>query len=450
MLYDKLSEYCSKDYYPFHMPGHKRNFLNGGISNADLPYGIDITEIEGFDNLHDPKEILKECMEYAGQVYGSDKTYFLVNGSSCGILSAICGITDMRDEIIVARNSHKAVYHGIYLKELKPAYIYPEVIHDLGINGEIYLETVKRAILEHPHAKAVIITSPTYEGIVSDIANISKLVHEYNMILIVDEAHGAHFRYHDKFPRSALELGADIVVQSLHKTMPSLTQTALLHVRSKLVDIKNVEKYLKIFQTTSPSYILMASIDRCIRYMENNKDKIFPVYIDLLESFYTKSNQLKHINIDSYDNKDIAKLVISVKSYNDGLEDSSKKITGTMMQKILLQQDRLEIEMAGVDYVLAMTSCMDTKEGFERLYLALEKIDRMLELNLVNENIIDNNSGIDEVNRKIDLLYGKTADDYIYIYPPGIPILVPGEICSREILHKLKEYADTGIQIYGL
>ena len=228
-LYRKLIEYAGSDYYPFHMPGHKRN-INEGV----CPYAYDITEIEGFDNLHEPMGILRLAMEEAAAFYESDKTYFLVNGSTCGLLSAICALTAKEDKVLVARNCHKAVYNALFLHELMPVYIYPEYIEAWGISGGISPYKLAYLLEEHKEIRVVVITSPTYEGVVSDIEKIAAIVHEKQRILIVDEAHGAHFGMHGELPRPALSKGADVVIQSLHKTLPALTQTALLHVKAIL------------------------------------------------------------------------------------------------------------------------------------------------------------------------------------------------------------------------
>lgn len=226
-IFDKLKNYSDSDYYAFHMPGHKRNL---DLMDGTSPYRIDITEIDGFDDLHHAEGILKEAQERAAEVYHADETHFLVNGSTVGILSAILGTTEKGDSILVARNCHKSVYHAIYLNELDPVYLYPKFDTELGLSTEIDAEDVQKALEEHPKIRAVMIVSPTYDGVVSDIEKIAEIVHEAGCLLIVDEAHGAHFGFDPYFPESANMYGADLVINSLHKTLPALTQTALLHV----------------------------------------------------------------------------------------------------------------------------------------------------------------------------------------------------------------------------
>ena len=267
ILYDKLIEYSKSGTYPLHMPGHKRNTkLLQGVD----PFDIDITEITDFDNLHNAEGIIKESMENAAKYYGVKKTWYLVNGSSSGILAAIHSVTDIGDKILIGRNCHKSVYNAIEARNLNAEYVYPEFIDELNMCGGYEPEKIREILCNNSDIKAVVITSPTYEGIVSDIKKIAEVVHAQGAILIVDEAHGAHFRVSDKLPRPAYECGADIVIESVHKTLPSLTQTALLHLNSDRVLEKKITKALAIYQTSSPSYLLMASIEKCIYYMSKN------------------------------------------------------------------------------------------------------------------------------------------------------------------------------------
>ena len=236
MLEQKLNELEQSDIYPFHMPGHKRAFLP--FAN---PYAIDITEIEGFDNLHHATGILQEAQQKAADLYGAKKTYYLVNGSTCGLLAAISAAVPRGEKILVARNCHKAVYHAMYLRQLVPVYLYPEDTA-YGIQGQVTPQMVRKQLEQTPDIRAVVITSPTYDGVVSDIKNIADTVHAYGIPLIVDEAHGAHFGFSPEFPENATRLGADAVIMSVHKTLPAFTQTALLHLCSdRIAEKKGID-----------------------------------------------------------------------------------------------------------------------------------------------------------------------------------------------------------------
>ena len=302
LLIERLKKYRKSDMYPFHMPGHKR--AKGIKLSFPDPFSVDITEIDGFDNLHHAEGILKDSMEWASCLYGSDRTWYLVNGSTCGLLSAISAAVSHGGKILVSRNCHKAVYHGIYLNHLEAVYVYPQPVPGLGIQGGILPEDVEKALKEEPDIQAVLMVSPTYDGIVSDVKAIADVAHKAGIPLIVDEAHGAHFAYGDAFPKSALELGADAVIQSVHKTLPSLTQTALLHVKNNrpdggcYLDIKKIERYLQIYQSSSPSYVLMASIENSIFLMDQyrKEGKVAEFEADLLK-IRKKMEKMKYLRL---------------------------------------------------------------------------------------------------------------------------------------------------------
>ena len=264
-LDQKLEKYATGEIYPFHMPGHKR----AGLFFPN-PYQIDITEIDGFDNLHHPEGILKDGMAHAAKVFGAKQTFYLVNGSTCGLLAAVSAAVPKRGRLLMARNCHKAVYHAAYLRELSVDYLYPQIT-EAGIQGAIRPDEVRLALAGEKKYDAVVITSPTYDGVVSDIEAIARIVHEHGIPLIVDEAHGAHFGFSEAFPVSAKALGADVVIQSIHKTLPAFTQTALLHLQSDRVSEAEMRKFLGIYETSSPSYIFMAGIEKCVRMLENRE-----------------------------------------------------------------------------------------------------------------------------------------------------------------------------------
>ncbi len=286
-LYDRLLQYQSSEMYPFHMPGHKRrkdDFAN--------PFLIDITEIEGFDNLHHAEGILKDAQDRAAALYHSEETYFLVNGSTCGILAAVSACMTRGGKILMARNCHKAAYHAAYLRGLDIEYLYPEKEDIFGINGGIHEDIVERALEEFQDIQAVMITSPTYDGVVSNVEKIAQIVHRKGIPLIVDEAHGAHFGFHEYFPKSSVEMGADLVIHSLHKTLPSLTQTALLHVNGNRVDRECLRRFLDIYQTSSPSYVFMAGMDSCVCLLEKRGGELFESLRRNLEVFYKQTESL--------------------------------------------------------------------------------------------------------------------------------------------------------------
>ena len=469
MLYEKLEIYSKSNVYPFHMPGHKRQILQ-----QFSPYEIDITEIEGFDNLHHAKEILKQTQENASRLYGSKECFYLINGSTCGILTAISAVAGRNEKILVARNSHKSVYHGLFLRQLKVEYIYP-IETKVGIQGQVTKEQIEQLLEKNPDTKAVFITSPTYDGIVSDIKEIAKVVHAYQIPLIVDSAHGAHFGFSKGFPENAIKLGADIVIESVHKTLPAFTQTALLHICSERVSLDLIKRYLSIYETGSPSYILMSGIDVCMEFLKAEGKFYFEQLEANLQWFYERISALKRLKVmqksdfskeEAFD-FDESKILIFC---GNGQRDFH--ISGEYLQKKLLKEYGLQMEMACGTYTLALSSIMDTKEGFERLADALLAIDHELEAEDLFDNSFDNTKqkflqeNIYKVQKKRMELFeaweqkvvsfsmqeaiGKISADYIYLYPPGIPILVPGEEITEVLIEDIRLCKKRGLEVEGL
>lgn len=457
-LDDLLTLYGKTDYYPFHMPGHKRRELS-----FPNPYCIDITEIDGFDNLHHAEGILREAQERAAELYGSERCFYLINGSTCGILAAICAATKKHDKVLVARNSHKAVYHAAELHELNVRYLYP-VITETDLQGQITPEQVKEAIQSEPDIRAVVITSPTYEGIISDIKGIAEVAHAYGIPVIVDEAHGAHLGFGSGFPENAVRQGADVAVMSLHKTLPSFTQTALLHLNTGRVSEEEIVRYLGIFETSSPSYLLMSGMDACVRNLQEDGAVLFQEYRKRLDAFYKDTADLKKLHVLSASDFterevfhwDDSKLVIFT---------GTAGMTGEELHQILLDTYHLQVEMVSAFYVLGMTSIMDTEEGFVRLSAALHEIDagiRMADRN-TSENFtrsmyVKNSSKMqiyqaaEHPCREVSFeeAVGQVSAGYVYFYPPGIPVIVPGEVITWELIGHIREYRDKNLCIEGI
>ncbi len=444
MLYDKLKNYSDNGIYPFHMPGHKRNF------NSQLPYNIDLTEIEGFDNLHNAEGCIKYIEDKASKLYSVNRAFLLINGSTGGILSAVRALTDYGDKVIVARNCHKSVYNAIEICGLNPVYVLPEYSETYGIYMEIKADTIEKLLSENTDTKLVIITSPTYEGIVSDISEISKVCKRYSVKLFVDEAHGAHFPFSDKFPDEAVKCGADVAVTSLHKTLPSLTQTGLLLTNDLTLENK-LQQNLSVFETSSPSYILMSSIEMCLEYISKNSDMFNDYYMNL-NQFYNEAQKLNNIEILSFKNFDSGKIIIHTANTN---------INGIELAKILRERYFIETEMAYTNYVLAMTSVCDTKEGFSRLIDALIEIDNTCTNNQLDKSysvltsipkrIFTSSEKSKFSSEIVDFKNSKNraSMEYVWAYPPGIPLIVPGEMISDKIISTINNLCEKNIEIYS-
>ena len=453
MLYDKLKMYSESGVYPFHMPGHKRNPM---LCDGIMPYEIDLTEIDGFDNLHNAESCILEVQNLAEKLYNVKKAFLLVNGATGGILSAVRAMTNRGDKVLVARNSHKSVYNALEICGLEPEYIVPEVDDEFGINCSITPLQVEKAIVENSNTKLLIITSPTYEGAVSDIKEISRIAHLHNVSVLVDEAHGAHFPFSGSFPVEAIQCGADVAVASLHKTLPSLTQTALLLTSNEEL-INPLAENLAIFETSSPSYIFMSAIEKCLEFCENAS--AFDEYIKRLNSFNEKCKSLRKIKVLCYGNDevknhrffdfDISKITVSVR----GLD-----INGTQLAEILRNDFKIEPEMVCSDYVLLITTVCDTDEGFARLINALQIIDSkcsVKELNACRYSITMPKiavkpcecSGKDGEFCLLEHSIDKISLEYVWAYPPGIPIIAKGEIITQDIANIIIAQIASGINV---
>lgn len=455
MIEQKLKALAQSDVYPFHMPGHKRQL------SGFFPYELDITEIEEFDNLHHAKGLLLEAQQYAAQMYQSRKAYYLVNGSTCGILAAISAATTKGGRILVARNCHKAVYNAIYLRGLKAEYVYPVATH-YGIQGQIQAADVERKLVEKPDIQAIVITSPTYDGLVSDIRAIADLAHAHGIPLIVDEAHGAHFGLDEAFPDNATVLGADAVIMSVHKTLPAPTQTALLHLCSDRINVTKVEKFLGIYETSSPSYVLMAGIEESLWLADEAKGVQMKEYVRRLQIFREKMRRLTILRVP--DRADFTGEEAYAYDIGKLLLVTNGAISGKALQELLLKKYGLQMEMSSGNYVLAMTSFMDSEEGLERLADALLEIDATLTVTDQREMFspekiyrqpkkameIDEVQDGESTSVAFSEAEGRICADYIYLYPPGIPVIVPGEVLDQQTLTVIETCQKMELDVEGL
>lgn len=435
---------------PMHMPGHKRNEKLFPYLRGFARY--DITEISGFDNLHDATGVLKESMQKTAKNRGADRCFYLINGATCGILASICACVNKGDKVICARNSHKSVYNALELAGAVPYFIMPCVDLENGIFKEITPRQIKKALIENDDAKLIIITSPTYEGVVSDVAEICRLAHEKNIPVLVDASHGAHFGYGYGFLESAVRLGADIVIESLHKTMPSLTQTATMYINEGLVDCDKISKKLAVFESSSPSYILLSAIDACMAETEKNKDKIFGAWQKNLDYFYKGCKKLEHLKIldgKEFFGFDRSKIIVCAKNANSVSE--------------LLREKGIEAEMSMPEYLILMSGAGDTKKTFKRLLNALLKIDKDAEYKVTKRRkktpilpILDRvyspeeADGMDTEEIKLKDASGRISKEYIFAYPPGVPAIVPGEVFNDEIISYIAYCKKNGTSLKGI
>lgn len=502
-LLSSLEAYAADDFYPLHMPGHKRNLGMAAAQKDEKDAGaervladaaaLDITEIDGFDNLHEPEGILKDAMARAARLYGADHTFYSVNGSTAGLLTAISAAVPEGGKLIMARNCHKAVYHAVYLRRLEPVYLYPETIPGLNIADVITPKQVEEALLSNPDAAAVLLTSPTYDGITADVEKIAEVVHGYDIPLIIDAAHGAHFGFHPGFPDSPVHLGADLTVVSLHKTMPCLTQTALLHMCGSRVDPDRLRLFEGIYQTSSPSYFLMAAMDHCVRITEEKGAALWDSFFQNREDFLAKVEKLSFLRVftagrmPSPEGRDAAGRM-QMDAGKLLIDSSAAGLTGKELYDILLEQYHLQPEMAAGNYVTAIMTCCDKSEGWQRLADALRAIEKACSQTVSRgerdtgeaaaaagmpqsdpadaakrsskavgiypylETACSISDALDAATEVISLeeAKGKISGAFINLYPPGIPLAVPGERLSEELIELLKSYKRQKLPLCGM
>lgn len=486
-LFEELRKHSESDIYPYHMPGHKRRpfgMLPGELSR------IDITEIDGFDNLHQPEGILDGLQREAAGLYGAEESFYLVNGSTCGILSAVSCALPEGGHILMARNCHRSAYHGIYLRGLRATYLYPPYLEEYGIYDALEPEEVRRALEREPDIGAVLVVSPTYEGRISDIRAIADIVHERGIPLIVDEAHGAHLGLADGFPKNSCQQGADLVIHSVHKTLPALTQTALLHVNGQRIDRGLLRRFLRIYQSSSPSYLLMAGIDNALRYVGLQGQEAFGAFRQRFEAMLDRLRGCRHLRFltDAGDRQDTGKLLISTKQSG---------LTGKQLYDILLGRYHLQPEMASTGFVLAMFTVNDGEEAYRRMTEALLAIDGALEEGMAHtlekraegraaeapgsgeyrpgagalcgegagesaghgRNRGTGRSGAIPLAKAWDMpteqialaeSEGRYIGEFINLYPPGVPLLVPGERMTGELIGMISEAEEQGLEVQGV
>lgn len=436
---------------PMHMPGGKRRFASA------LPYHLDVTEVEGMDNLHDAQGILAQAQRRAAALFGAEESFFLVNGSTGGLLSAVRATGD--GGLLLARNCHRAVYHAAELCRRDCAFVLPARCGHLA--GSVSPEAVRQALEMHRDVTTVVITSPTYEGVVSDIASIAQVCHERGVVLIVDEAHGAHFGLHPVFPSGAVACGADIVVQSLHKTLPALTQTAILHSRAEFAPALRREN--AVFETSSPSYLLLASADECVHFLASETGRAqMDVYVQALLAVRQRLRAgLQRIRLlDGTDGGifayDPSKLVL----LTDGTDT-----TGVQLAEQLRREFAIETEMALPGSLTAMTSVCDRAKDLNRFADAVLALDQRQSAGQSSGWHPASDKGHLDLPEPVFQPYavrgkagtvcplpqsvGRVSLEAIWAYPPGIPLLLPGERVPDTFPHLVEKYRRAGVLLHS-
>ncbi|MBR3183795.1 MAG: aminotransferase class V-fold PLP-dependent enzyme [Firmicutes bacterium] len=455
-LLDFLPEHAALDPVSFHMPGHKGSQLYKKLGYGEILDKLmdcDITEIPGADNLFQTEDVILEIMEKYKKLYGSKKSYLLVNGSSVGLIAGILSCTKRGDKVIMARNSHKSIFNAMRLGGLDPVYLFPEILEGHGILGGISPEEVKRLLDENPDAGCVVLPSPNYYGICSDIRAIAEACHERNKVLIVDQAHGAHLRFiGEGYPMSAEEGGADIVINSTHKTLASWTQTAVMNVMSDRVDLNVIEDNLQILESSSPSYPLMLSLDinADILLDEAKSENLFGEWKEAVDMFYTAAKKIPGLKI-------IEDPMLDRTKFNMDMGDLG--LTGNELE-LLLNERGIFVELVTGNIIMGMTGIGTTKGHVERLVTALRDI--------ASERRTEDCTGAKEQpgiltfkpesapvpeekeSVLIDDCAGRVCAGSIIPYPPGIPLLCPGEVITKELIDYVKKLRSMGEKVIGV
>lgn len=454
-IYDRLKEISSKDITYFQLPGHKKR-VNSSLDFNLLP-SFDTTETYGTDNLHEPQEIISESMKEISRVYKSQNSLYLVNGSTSGIHIAMMSVTKPGDTVLIQRNSHVSAYNGSIIGRLNVEYIMPEYDAKRQIVGGLDVAKFKEIVECNPSIKACILLHPSFYGLCSNLREIIEIAHKNGIIVIVDEAHGPHLSFSDKLPDSAIDLGADLVVHSAHKTLPSLTQTAILHICTDRVSIDRVRTVSRLLQTTSPSYIFMTSIEKAVAYMDSNEGRLaLDELVCNVVKFNDRISKIDGIKLlDEKSDKlfferDITKIHLEIEG-----------IKGTDLIDILHRDYNINMEYADLRYVIGVASVMNTKEDFDRLADAIEDIVKRVSFDnteqidmklLVPKQIIPIYEAFNSDTKTVKLKesIGFVSASYIIPYPPGIPQLAPGELITEKHIEMVEMYGDKGISIVGL
>jgi arginine decarboxylase len=466
-LFDAMVNLAESRKVSFHTPGHKsgkgistrfRKFVGPRI------FSIDLTTLDEVDSLQNPTGVIKEAQELAAKAAGADRSYFLVNGTTVGNHAMVASTTGPGDKVLIARNCHRSVLTGLIMSGAQPIFFQPDFDRHLKLTLNVKFEAARDAIDANPGARALLITSPNYYGLCADIEKIIPYAHEKGLVVFVDEAHGPHLKFNSKLPKCALECGADLCVQSTHKIVGGMTQASMLHVKAGRINIDDVTNTLKLLQTTSPSYILMASLDLARMQMATEGKKLLNRTIKLAEDARSKIQKINGIKCFGKElaksvgmaDMDVTKLTITV---------SDMGISGYHVSHLLNTRFDIQVEMADPFHVLVIVSIGDRQDDLDRLVEALQQIsaetglqEALLPLDKVRPPMLQNryamtprkafysDSELVSVNDSV----GRVSTEIVTVYPPGIPLLVPGEEISQDAIDYLQNMAGLGAIIDGL
>ncbi|ARK24936.1 lysine decarboxylase [Sporosarcina sp. P37] len=449
-----LQNFQSRNPLSFHVPGHKNGMLSGLPDNMRQAFVYDVTELTGLDDLHEPAEAIKQAEDKLSRLYGSDRSFFLVNGSTVGNLAMLYATVRQGDLVLVQRNAHKSVFHALELTGAQPVFLSPDWHEQTQTAGTVSLENVKYALKQYPNIKAAVFTAPTYYGVTNhEMEDIIKICHSYSIPVLVDEAHGAHFIVNEAFPKSALDLGADLVVQSAHKTLPAMTMASFLHIHSQLVSVERVAHYLQMLQSSSPSYVLMASLDDARYYAETYNEKDYARFLSYRQGLIQDLRSIQ--GVEAVEPDDGLKLLLRAEGH-----------TGFVLQEALEQQG-IYVELADLYQVLLILPLVkadydeehaNTADKFRRAVKSLTDKEAA-----AVQTYFSPPSSLVSVTAytakqlhtmstewvHIEQAAQRVAAESIIPYPPGIPLLCAGERVTEEYIKQIQDLLAAGCRFQG-
>jgi arginine/lysine/ornithine decarboxylase len=463
-LFTRLKEHAGKNPVQFHIPGHKkgqgmdpefRDFI--GLNALS----IDLINIAPLDDLHHPHGIIREAQELAAEAFGAEHTFFSVQGTSGAIMTMVMSVLKPGDKIIVPRNVHKSVLSAVILAGAHPVFIHPEMDEKLGIAHGVTACQVEKALVKHPDAKAVLVINPTYYGVAGNLKEIVDTVHRHGIPVLVDEAHGVLTHFHDRLPMSAMDAGADMAATSVHKLGGSLTQSSVLNVQGNLVNPHRVQAIISMLTTTSTSYLLLSSLDAARRWLAVEGYAAIERTLELADYARRQINEIpgllcigrEWLGSDALYDLDETKLLIHLENLG---------ITGHDAERWLREHHNIEVELSDLYNVLCLVTPGDTQETIEKLLAAMRDLSHHyyhpdqcqnvhIRLPDIPELVISPRDAFysDTVPVPLEQAAGRIIAEFIMVYPPGIPILLPGERITQENIEYIQEHIRAGLPVLG-
>ena len=465
-----MKNYVTEGVIPFHTPGHKQGkgmhpLLGDLIGIPAL--ALDLALMEEMDDFMEPYGCIKEAQELAAELYGADQSFFLINGTTGGIYAMIMAAAGPGETVIVPRNAHRSIIGGIILSGAKPVFMLPEVDRELGLAMGVTVEAVEAAIAAHPEAKAVILINPTYYGVASDLAKIIEVIHKHDMAALVDEAHGPHLKFNARLPQQALDAGADVCVQSTHKLIGALTQSSILHWRAGRVDLFRLKNMLQLVQSTSPNYLMLASLDVARMQMATQGEELIGRSLELSDWLRREINTIpglysfgeEKVGLPGVFAFDPTKVTVSLRGIG---------LSGAEAERILRHEYKIQAELSDADNILFLITLGDGEDEVKALAAALRGLAagrtvaeylpdslpeaaELPELPELPEAVLSPREAVFAAARTVSFeeSEGLVCAEIINFYPPGIPVLCPGERISRKAIDYCRALCLAGMHLSG-